>query len=58
MLWIILVTMILTNCTTNTSDFCYIYKPVLHYSELSKTYPQIYTQIKRNNLKFTKICDK
>lgn len=55
---ILLTMMILANCTTNTNSFCYTYKPIVRYSELYKTYPQIYAQIKRNNLKFTKICDK
>ena len=58
MLWTFLVIMLLISFTINTSDFCYIYKPVTNYKNLSTTYPQVYTQIKRNNIKYTKICEK
>ena len=40
-----------------SDTYCYIYKPVKNYKILYTTNPSIYTQIKRNNIKYTEICE-
>ena len=55
MLWIM---MILNACTMHTNDlFCVIYTPVSGYGQLSETDPDLYDQIKRNNLKYMLFCE-
>lgn len=58
--------LILTTCGINTNStveseldiYCSaLYNPVKGYGVIKDQYPEIYTQIKNNNLMFTKVCE-